>query len=68
MKQYIPLLIVAFACVVGAYGFHRRDLSPLEALALVGSAVTVGAGVHAHARHKAKKKHHSKSSENGRVA
>lgn len=51
-KNFLPCMIVACGCGLAALGFYRKDLDALDALALVGSAVTLAGGVHVRARKK----------------
>ena len=54
-RNAAPVAVVIFACVIAAIGFWRKDLDALDAMAFVGSAVTLGAGLHVRAKRKAKK-------------
>lgn len=51
-----PVAIVVLACALAFLGVWRKDLDPLDAMALVGSAVTVGAGVHFKSKRRGKAK------------
>lgn len=54
-KNVVPILVVAFACVIAAIGFVRKDLDMIGAFGFVSGAVTFAAGLHVRAKRKTKK-------------
>lgn len=64
-KKATPLAIVVGSIAIAVLGVYQRSLDPMHALALVASSVTIGAGMHAHARRRARKAQAKPNEKNG---